>query len=361
MAFLAALASFYHSANAQRMEFPATAAPPSGAAPTVTIYSSIDLNLAKPLIAAFQSRNPALAVVYYDMQTLDIYERVIEETDRGEAPARTADLVVSSAMDLQLKLVNDGYATTLPRAVGAALPDWAVWRNEAFGITYEPAVMVYHKPSFADREPPRTRTQLIALLSKADKRLFGRVATYDIERSGLGFLFFARDQENFSDIWQLVAAMGASGVKLYSSSAAILERVADGRFSLGYNILGTYAKAWAGSAPDLGIILPEDYTVVMSRIAMVPRAARAPALGTRFLKFLLSAQGQTVLANQSRLNALNPAVSGPNTASALRAELGARLRPIRLGPGLLVYLDQAKRARLIKRWNRALGGGEPGR
>ncbi|MHA1523778.1 MAG: ABC transporter substrate-binding protein [Alphaproteobacteria bacterium] len=352
--------SFYHSASAQRTQFPALGASQPGPQRTLTVYSSIDLNLAKPLVNAFQRRNPGLAIVYHDMQTLDIYERVIEETDRGEGVAQTGDLVISSAMDLQLKLVNDGYATTLPRGLGAVLPDWAVWRNEAFGVTYEPAVIIYHKPSFAGRQPPRSRAQLIAELKNADNKMFGRIATYDIERSGLGFLFFARDQENFRDIWQLVAAMGASGVKLYSSSAAILERVADGRFSLGYNILGTYAKAWARTAPDLGIILPEDYTVVMSRIAMVPRAARNPALGTRFLRFLLSREGQTVLANQSQLNALNPAVSGPNTTSALRAELGARLRPIRLGPGLLVYLDQVKRARLIKRWNRALGGGETG-
>ena len=62
------------------------------------------------------------------------------------------------------------------------------------------------------------------------------------------------------------------------------------------------------------------------------------------------------MAERAGLNAILPAIDGPNTASALRARLGARLRPIRVGPGLLVYLDQAKRARLIKRWNQALGG-----
>ncbi|MGO7594272.1 hypothetical protein AB9E13_34855, partial [Rhizobium leguminosarum] len=71
------------------------------------------------------------------------------------------------------------------------------------------------------------------------------IGTYDIERSGVGFLFMARDQEQFGDIWSVIGEMGAAGVKLYSTSSAILERVAEGRFVLGYNILGSYAADWA--------------------------------------------------------------------------------------------------------------------
>src|SRR3546814_19852084 len=77
--------------------------------------------------------------------------------------------------------------------------------------------------------------------------------------------------------------MGAAGVKLYSTSQAILERVADGRFILGYNILGSYAADWASRDPDVGIVLPRDYTVVMSRLGLVPQAAASPAIGRRHL------------------------------------------------------------------------------
>ena len=34
--------------------------------------------------------------------------------------------------------------------------------------------------------------------------------------------------------------------------------------------------------------------------------------------------------------------------------LGNQLRPVPVSPGLMVYLDQVKRARLIRRWNDAL-------
>ncbi|MEK1930761.1 MAG: ABC transporter substrate-binding protein, partial [Pararhizobium sp.] len=34
--------------------------------------------------------------------------------------------------------------------------------------------------------------------------------------------------------------------------------------------------------------------------------------------------------------------------------LGGQLRPVPVSPGLMVYLDQVKRARLIARWNEVL-------
>lgn len=319
--------------------------------PVVTVYSSLDIAVAAPLIDAFQTDNPRLRLVYHDMQTLDIYERVLRETD---ADAETADLVISSAMDLQMKLANDGYARRMGLANAAGWPGWANWRDTVFALTYEPAVMIYHKPSFDEAEVPRTRAALDALLRRTDDAFFGRVATYDIERAGVGFLFLARDAEHHRDVWRLVRSLGAAGVKLYSNSSAILERVADGRFAVGYNILGSYATAWAERHPDLGIILPTDYTVVMSRLALVPEAAANPDLGGRFLDFLMSRRGQDVMARDAKLPALHPLVSGPNTAAALRADVGAQLRPIAVSPGLLVYLDQVKRARFIDRWNRAL-------
>ena len=259
-------------------------------------------------------------------------------------------------MDLQVKLVNDGYAQTVNDAQMTSWPSWAKWRNAAFGLTYEPSVVVYHKPSFEQISPPKNRSDLVALLKNEEERFYGKIATYDIERSGLGFLFLARDQEHHRNIWNLVNAMGASGVKLYSNSSSILERVADGRFALGYNILGSYADSWVQNHPDLGVIMLEDYTVVMSRIAIVPQAAQNSELGKRLLSFLMSETGQKTMATDVKLPALNPDVKGENTATALRTKLGSQLRPISIGPGLIAYLDQVKRSRFISQWNTALRG-----
>lgn len=316
----------------------------------LTLYSSLDEDVSMPLLAAFQKQKPGVEIHYYDLQSLDIYERTIEQTDSGKL---TADLLISSAMDLQIKLANDGYSQSVD-SIEKPWPNWASWRKSVFGLTFEPSVIVYHKPSFSDIDVPKNRSRLRELL--AEDKYFGRVGTYDIERSGLGFLFLARDAEHDRDVWKLIKAMGTAGVKLYSSSSSILERVADGRLAIGYNILGSYAQAWAGKNPNLGIIHPEDFTVVMSRIAMVPKSAKEPALGKQMLAFLMSQEGQTIMAQDLKLPAIHPAVVGTNTASSFRDRFGGRLRPITIGPGLVAYLDQVKRARFIKKWNKSLRG-----
>jgi iron(III) transport system substrate-binding protein len=336
-------------ALAQLADYPAK----SGVAdaPRVTVYSSLDAALAAPMIEAFQTANPGVAVRYEDMQTTDIHERIVRETDAGEV---TADFAFSSSMDLQIKLANDGYAQPSNVPLSEQWPRWANWRNTAYALTYEPAVFIYHKPSFAAAAPPATRGELIDYLDAEGDAIYGRIGTYDIERSGLGFMFFARDQEQFGDIWRLVGAMGAAGVKLYSTTSAIVERVASGQFVFGYNILGSYAAEAAARDPNLGIILPRDYTIVTSRIGLVPRAAANPDLGRLFLEFFMSAEGQTIMARQLQIASLNPAVTGENTATGMQAVLGAQLRPVPVSPGLMVYLDQVKRARTIARWNETL-------
>lgn len=317
------------------------------------VYSALDEDASKPLIAAFQNENPNVSVLYNDLQSLEIYERVIRETDENNS---TADLVFSSAMDLQVKLVNDGYAQKVKNELSSNWPNWAQWRSAAYGLTFEPSVVVYHKPSFIGHKLPENRADLAALLKAEETRLYGKIATYDIERSGLGFLFLARDQEHNRAIWDLVKTMGEAGVKLYSNSSAILERVADGRFLMGYNILGSYAESWVSKHPDLGIIMLKDYTVVMSRIALIPNAAKNADLGKAFLQFLMSEKGQTIMATDLKLPALSPNVTGKNTAVAMRNRLGSQLRPISIGPGLIAYLDQVKRTKFLSRWNAALRG-----
>ncbi|WP_307233057.1 ABC transporter substrate-binding protein [Pararhizobium capsulatum] len=317
----------------------------------LTVYSSLDEPLARPMVKGFQKANQDVAVRYEELLTGEIYDRIVRETDAGQ---KTADFAFSSAMDLQVKLSNDGYAQRSDLSMSARWPAWANWRNTAYALTFEPAVFVYHKPSFAHEKPPASRAEFIEYLKRKGNSVFGRIGTYDIERSGVGFLFMARDQEQFGDIWSVIQAMGAAGVKLYSTSSAILERVSDGRFVLGYNIVGSYAADWASRHPDVGIVLPKDYTVVMSRIGLVPQAAATPDLGRRYLEFFMSPEGQSIMARELHIAAVSPDVAGDNTANTMQEMLGAQLRPVPVSPGLMVYLDQVKRARLIARWNEAL-------
>ena len=333
--------------RAEVVVFPA----PGGGERELVIYSSLDSPLARPLVEAFQRQAPAVTVRYEDLLTGEIAARVMAETEAGQP---TADLVFSSAMDVTVKLANDGYSREAEVAGAETWPDWAAWRSMVFALTFEPAVIVYHKPSFPDG-PPDTRAALMDWLATAPK---GAIGTYDIARSAVGYLFLMRDQEHFADLWPLVRAMGRAGVQTFPTSQDVIDGVNSGALKLGYNVLGSYAADQAARLPDLGLALPRDYVVVVSRVALVPKAAAAPDLGEAFLGFLMSREGQTLLAERLRLPAVSLEVRGKDSAAAMQEALGAKLRPVAVSPGLLAYLDAASRARVLAEWNAALEGGE---
>ncbi|MBW8807908.1 MAG: ABC transporter substrate-binding protein, partial [Lysobacter sp.] len=155
---------------------PAAAAPgdvrtfkaPQAATAQLRIHGSTDIENFVAVIADYQRLHPNTQVEYSDLVAQDIYTRHL----RGDAGDR-ADLLISSGMDLQTKLANDGHALPHRSPATAALPAWSQWRHEAFGISYEPVVIVYNKRLLRPEQVPHTRRQLLALLRDPAAKLAG--------------------------------------------------------------------------------------------------------------------------------------------------------------------------------------------
>ena len=73
---------------------------------TVVLYAATDRQVVEPLIRDFESLHPAIRVVYHDLGSSEMHQRFLDEYGSGHQ----ADVLWSSAMNLQFKLVNDGYA-----------------------------------------------------------------------------------------------------------------------------------------------------------------------------------------------------------------------------------------------------------
>lgn len=315
------------------------------------IDGATDIAAMELVIHSFQRAHPDIAVTYRDIHTRVAYERFLERERAGQVQA---DIVLSSAMDLQMKLVNDGYAQRHESGAARELPEWATWRNEIFGFTWEPVVIVYDRSRFTEAELPRSRWELAQLLRSQPERFRGKVGTYDVGRSGVGYLFAAQDAKQSPAAWDLTLALGAVGTRLFETSGEMLDAVASGTLLLGYNVLGSYATARARQDPRVGILLPEDYTLLTSRTAFIPRRAAHPDTARAFLDHVLSPSGQQVIAGESDLFAIHPGVSGRSTLAAVIGGAHGPLRPIRLGPGLLVYLDQVKHRLFLRQFDQML-------
>ncbi|PSC03370.1 hypothetical protein SLNSH_19050 [Alsobacter soli] len=294
-----------------------------------------------PLIEDFRSQHAGAPVIYLELDTTDLQERFLAGRLQP-AP----DLLVSSAIDLQVKLANDGYALAHESAFTRALPSWARWRNEVFGFTFEPAVIVYNPDLVPD--PPRSRSALVQMLDRAPERFRGKVATYDIVRSGVGHLLAAQDAQVSSLFWRVTSALGGAGAQLVCCTAEMIDKVERGELALAYNALGSYAYARKAQGSRIGIVAPSDYTLVLSRVMMIPRSAPHGELARSFVDYVLSPRGQAVVAHGAGLGAILG--EGPGTAAAFTAEARGPLQPITIGPWLLAFLDQQRKSRFLQSW-----------
>lgn len=312
----------------------------------VTVWSATDRNRVTELIAGFTRAFPGIAVEYLEMETSELNQRFLADRRAGR---QSADILWSPAMDLQIKLVNDGYAQSYASPERARIAPWAVWKNQAWGTTAEPIVMAYNRRLIDPAAMPKSHDALEKFLSAHPRALSGKIGTYDPERSGSGFLYLMQDRQATRDLWPLVTGMGALNVRLFSKSEEILRELSAGRLAIGYNVTGSYALDELTRNPDLGVVLPTDYTLVMSRIAMIPTNAHHPAAARLFLDYLLSARGQAALAKRGISS-----VRGDVPVPAGLRQPGAHLRAIRVGPALMVSQDQLTRRLFLKRWKRAL-------
>src|SRR4029078_6663510 len=212
-----------------------------------------------------------------------------------------ADVMWSSAMDLQVKLVDEGKAMTYLSPEAAKRPSWAVYKNQAYGTPFEPAVFIYNKRLVAADEVPQDHAAFAKLITTKADKFKGKVTTYDIEKSGVGFMFVVQDTKYFPGMKDLEKGFGAANYKVYSSTGNMLEKVSSGEHVLGYNILGSYALVRAKKDPNLGVVLPKDYTLVLSRVLFIGKNAKNPNAAKLWTDYILSTRGQKLIGTDVRV------------------------------------------------------------
>lgn len=344
LAFALAWLSLPAVAN-ESLHFPATNedGPPTR---SLTIHGALDLPYVEPVLEDFHRRYPDIELHYRNFTTLALHQHFLDDEQEK------ADVMISSAMPWQYRLANDGHAQPLETPAASAWPSWARWRQELFGLTFEPIVIVYRHELAEQFGAVASHAELLSLLERRYKELRNRVVTYDPARSGAGYTYAIEEARLSPRYWDLIAALGRADAALVGTTGEMLEGLAEGRYWLGYNLLGSYARDFVEEHPQLEMVIPSDYALVTQRLAFIPREAPHPESARLFLDYLLSEAGQRVIGERTSLGTVHPSLEGPGTAGEMRTRLGDALRPIRLGPGLLATLDDLKREALLSRWQR---------
>ena len=304
---------------------------------TLKVLSTADREAFEPIILAFQVEFPSVSVDYTIASTSDVMKAVSEE-------GAVFDLIISSAMDLQTKLANDGFAQTYSSSETDALPSWARWRDQLFAFTQEPAVLVLSDAAFVGQPIPSSRDELIELLRDQPERFRGKVGTYDVRISGFGYMMATQDARVSENIWRLLEAMGRLDARLYCCSGDMLRDIRSGELSIAYNVLGSYASAQKEQLGGFQIVEMNDFANVMLRTALILNTAENVGDAQAMVDFLVTLRQRPDVVAASGLPSIDDAALRDNVA----------LRPIRLGPGLLVFLDRLKRRTFLKNWEASI-------
>lgn len=308
----------------------------------------------RPLIEDFQQQYPGIAVEFSDLQTTVLYNRFLSEMAAG---VPSADVVWNTPMDLQFKLVQDGHAQEYETRERNKLPDWSVWENKLYAVTLDPAVFVYNKLEITGDLIPKSHESLVKILEANPDPFQGRIVSYDIEKAAGGFMMVVEDARQYADFWKIPALFGKTQAQFPSGSGFMIETVGSGENVFGYNQLGSAAAKGAAGNQNIGIVYPEDFTVVLARTAFISKQARSPNAAKLLLDYLLSERAQKIIVDRQIAYALRSEVEGALTMEALAEQIGEdKIRPVALGPSLLEYLDPAKRTEFLQRWQHALAG-----
>lgn len=297
----------------------------------ITVIGTSEFARVQPVFAGFVGSQKAVRVRYLQMSSRDIDQAV------RSGLSADIDLVMSSAVDLQVRLVNDGFARPLDQGLTRHLN----WRGELIQLSVEPIVTIFNKTRWRELEHARTRRELVALIESDPKKRL-KLTMYDPAISGVGYLLSRQDLVQDEHFWSLLDAFGSRAFVPNCCSGDMIDQVVAGDSDLAYNVLESYVLPRLANAPNLRVLRFDDYQLAIPRTAFVPSQANDVELANALVGFFLSQDGQSRLLPSVRLDVLRV------------NRKGGPIKPIRMTPALVVHLDEVNRRRFFQRWERAI-------
>ena len=209
---------------------------------TLRVHAATDLAAMEPLIRDFQMISPHVSIEYVEYQTVDLYAQAQADcrAKRGSMDWRAAPSIVGRpARQAGQRRMRAG--DLLAFCGAAACLDPLAKRD--LWIDLEPAVIVYNPDLVPPEDVRHTRAELIDLLRAKPERYSGRIGAYDIEQSGIGYLFAIYDSRGTTVYGRLLEALARTRVATACCTADLLSALSAGRLAIGYNLLGSYAVA----------------------------------------------------------------------------------------------------------------------
>lgn len=341
---LAGFPSYYPSSYAQIIEA-------AKAEPKLQVYSIMSKANWQPVIDAMKAKFSFIDLDGTDDDAYAVFDKYYTETAGG---AKSADIIMSSAMDAWQNFVKKGELDAYKSPEDDKLPTWSKLGSGVYTVSSDPMVIIWNKKLVAN--PPKTLAALADLAANETSKYSGKITTY-IETNATGFAanWFAAKKNGQDKHLATITKIGAAKPKTESSGGRMVDSTIAGETLLGYFVSAITVLPKFPAANDvLGYSLIQDGTPVITRGMGITKKAKAPNRARLLVDFILSQEGQLAWAK----GGLTPYRQDIASQAAIHldkfsADVGAQnLIPFSFDPDLA---DSAKAEDFRAKLKKALG------
>ncbi len=315
----------------------------------LVVYSIMSANNWKPTIEGFSKKYPWIKVEnVVDLSSNEIFPRYYSES---ASKAKTADLMITTNPDGWQDFIAKGESVVYKSTEDAALPAWSKLAPGIYTVSSDPMIFIWNKQAIPT--PPKTMTELAAMIDKDPAKFQGKITTYDAETNATGFAanwFWIKKKGE--DGWKILESIAKAKPKLGSGAGAMVDDTLSGAIYVGYFVSGinAYTK-YPAAEPVMGNSMIGDATPLIVRGMGITKAAANPNSAKLMMDYILSQEGQLAFADGG-LTAYRPDVA--DKAKLHLNKLSAAVGEQNLAP---FYFDKdiadpAKVAEFKARWKK---------
>lgn len=249
----------------------------------LTVYTAGPGGLIKALAAGFEQQGG---------EKVDVFQ-----ADSGKVMARVeaeagnprVDVLISASWDSALDLHQRGwllnYRSPLAKTVPAAYqgPSYVAQGMSALAIAWNPASGTPRPSDWQDL---------------ADPAFQGKVNMPDPSRSGTALeLISGLQSQHGAQAWKLFGEVRANGMHIAGANAQALNPVLQGAKAAVFGAVDYVTFAAQAKGEKVEIIFPSSGTVVAARPMMIFKSSKNKEQAKRFIDYVLSDEGQRLVAN----------------------------------------------------------------
>lgn len=266
--------------------------------PSVVMYTSFSESFWQPAKDLLKTKYP-----WIDLQTLDLGGPEIIERYRMEkgASARTADMMVFNGPAEWFELSKAGELIDYKSAELSNLPDWSLKLPGAYFVTVDADTFFWNKLLLPNG--PKSLEELVDQAKATPDVFKGRLATYAIFQQSSYYLAFRRLLEHHGEkLWGWLEVL-APLTRIERSGGTMFEKVLSGEYVLAYYVnqqLSVLGARDPQKSQIFDFAFPTDGTPISGRFGGIPVASKSPNSAKLIMDFLLSKEGQVMVAAGGR-------------------------------------------------------------